>query len=591
MSRFTPFIVSVTIKLAFAGTAEALYAYPAQSCPDLTTLADNLSAASAHVRYLSDDALGGREVGTPGARCAADYIAHQFEAIGLQGAGSDGGYFQRFPVRAGSSLGAQNVLRSAGIAYPVGSEWIPLGYSASTSVTAELIYALDGINRPEHADNEYPELEIQGRIVVVEEGDVLSPLNRTLQADTHFKASVAAGRGAGALLVLLREGSELPDLSREARSALSIPVAALAGEVAVHIRNAARGGNVARVETSVRPQATEARNVVAILPGADPKLSSEVIVVGAHYDHLGLGGEGSLDPDARGVVHNGADDNASGTSGLIEVARRLSDDERRPARSVLFLAFTGEEKGLWGSAYYVREPLVPLDRTIAMINMDMIGRLEGRPLSVMGVGTAEEWLDLLAEANNDLDRPLTIATSPDGFGPSDHASFYGEGIPVLHFFSNTHEDYHRPSDDWQKIDENGLHQIVDLVSEVTLEVTGEAGMPSRAALSPIQATEAPAHGQMSASTSGGYGPYLGTIPDMIPLDFGLRLSGVREGSPADLAGLKRGDIVVAFGGKEIGDIYAYTYALREHEPGDEVDIVVMRGNEQVTVTATLGDRR
>lgn len=591
MSRFTPFIVSATIKLVFAGTAEALYTYPAQSCPDLAILADNLSSVSAHVRYLSDDALEGREVGTPGARCAADYIAHQFEAIGLQGAGSDGGYFQRFPVRTGSSLGEQNVLRSAGIAYPVGSEWIPLGYSVSTSITAELIYALDGINRPEEPDNEYPDLEIQGRIVVVEEGDVLSPLNRTLQADTHFKASVAAGRGAGGLLVLLREGSKLPELSREARSALSIPVAALAGEVAVHIRNAARGGAVATVETSVQPRATEARNVVAILPGSDPNLSSEVIVVGAHYDHLGLGGEGSLDPDARGVVHNGADDNASGTSGLIEVARRLSDDERRPARSVLFLAFTGEEKGLWGSAYYVRDPLVPLDRTIAMINMDMIGRLEGRPLSVMGVGTAEEWLDLLEEANKDLDRPLTIATSPDGFGPSDHASFYSEGIPVLHFFSNTHEDYHRPSDDWQKIDENGLGQIVDLVSEVTLEVTGEAGMLSRVALTPIQATEAPAHGQMSASTTGGYGPYLGTIPDMIPLDFGLRLSGVREGSPADIAGLMRGDIVVAFGGKEIGDIYAYTYALREHKPGDEVDIVVMRGTERVTVTAILGDRR
>jgi hypothetical protein len=304
-----------------------------------------------------------------------------------------------------------------------------------------------------------------------------------------------------------------------------------------------------------------------------------------------LGGEGSLEPDAVGVVHNGADDNASGTSGLIEVARRLAMRDREPARSILFLAFTGEEKGLWGSATYVREPLVPLDRTVAMLNMDMIGRLEGRPLMVMGVGTAEEWLEVLETANGELTRPLTIATAPDGFGPSDHASFYGEGIPVLHFFSNTHEDYHRPSDDWEKIDGDGLRQIVDLVTELTLDLAGEEGAARRVAITPIQASEVPAHGQTSSNTSGGYGPYLGTIPDMIPTDFGLRLSGVREGSPADIAGLMRGDIVVAFAGKEIGDIYAYTYALQEHEAGDEVEIVVMRDGERVSVTAVLGDRR
>ena len=583
--------VAVATGIALPGTAEALYSYRVQVCPDVATLTGNATSAPAHVRYLSDDALEGREVGTRGARCAADYIAHQFKTIGLEGAGRDGGYFQGFPVRAGSLLGEQNALRTTRTGYPVGSEWIPLGYSASASITAGLIYARDGINRPGDPDNEYPGLDIEGRIVVVEEGDLRSPSSRALQADTHFKASVAAGRGAGALLVLLHEDRELPELSTETRSALRIPVAALAGEAAARVRSAARTGDTATLAISVRPRAVEARNVVALLPGADPSLSDQVVIVGAHYDHLGLGGEGSLDPDARGVVHNGADDNASGTSGLIEVAHRLVEEGRRPARSVLFIAFTGEEKGLWGSANYVREPLVPLDRTVAMLNMDMIGRLEGRPVMVMGVGTAEEWLDLLKEANGELTRPLTIATSPDGFGPSDHASFYGEGIPVLHFFSNTHQDYHRPSDDWEKIDEDGLSQIVDLVSELTLDVAGEAGATRRVALTPIQAAEVPAHGQASSSTSGGYGPYLGTIPDMVPLDFGLRLSGVRKGSPADIAGLMRGDIVVGFGGNEVGDIYAYTYALQEHEPGDEVEIVVLRDGERVRVTAVLGDRR
>lgn len=583
--------LAVATGLVLLGPAKTLYAYQVQACPDVATSAGNAGSVEAHVRYLSDDALEGREVGTRGARCAADYIAHQLEAIGLEGAGRDGSYFQSFPVRAGSLLGERNTLRDAGISYPVGSEWIPLGYSASTSITAELIYGGDGINRPGDPDNEYPKLDLDGRIVVVEEGDLRSSSSRALQADTHFKASVAAGRGAGALLVLLRDDRVLPELFTETRSALRIPVAALAGDAAASIRRAARSGGTATLMTSVRPRAVEARNVVAFLPGVDPDLAREVVIVGAHYDHLGLGGEGSLEPDAVGVVHNGADDNASGTSGLIEVARRLAMGDRKPARSILFLAFTGEEKGLWGSATYVREPLVPLDRTVAMLNMDMIGRLEGRPLMVMGVGTAEEWLEVLERANGELTRPLTIATAPDGFGPSDHASFYGEGIPVLHFFSNTHEDYHRPSDDWEKIDGVGLRQIVDLVTELTLDVAGEEGTARRVAVTPIQASEVPAHGQTSSNTSGGYGPYLGTIPDMIPTDFGLRLSGVREGSPADIAGLMKGDIVVAFAGKEIGDIYAYTYALQEHEAGDEVEIVVMRDGERVSVTAVLGDRR
>ena len=186
---------------------------------------------------------------------------------------------------------------------------------------------------------------------------------------------------------------------------------------------------------------------------------------------------------------------------------------------------------------------------------------------------------------------MRIATSHDGFGPSDHSSFYGEGIPVLHFFSNTHEDYHRPSDDVDKIDGEGLEHIVELVTEVALGVAGEEGSDERVALTPIEAVVTPVHGQSSSSTSRGYGPYLGTIPDMVPTDFGLRLSGVREGSPAHKAGLQKGDVVVEFGGKEVGDIYAYTYALRDHAPGDKVDIVVLRNGERVTVTATLGDRR
>jgi len=584
--------VALTAGSALASPAGRLFAQEALDCPDVDDITEDMEPALAHVRYLADDALKGRGAGTSGARCAAQYIADQFEAIGLEGAGPSGAYFQPFPIRAGAALGAGSTLRTPQTTYTLAEDWIPFGYSASAAITGTLLYGGDGINRPQSRNNEYPTLDLTGRIVVVEDGDLTSPSSRALQTDAHFKATVAAGRNAGGMIILLRDGRGLPDLTGETRAALRIPVAAARGEAADRIRQAARGGDRAFLAASVQPRAVEARNVTALLLGSDPVLADEVLIIGAHYDHLGFGGEGSLDPDAFGEVHNGADDNASGTSGLIEIARRLSEGNRRPARSVLFLAFTAEEKGLWGSSHYVRNPLLPIAQTVAMLNMDMIGRLEGRTLTVMGVGTAEEWPDLLRAANQSMARPLSIATSPDGFGPSDHSSFYGEGLPVLHFFSNTHVDYHRPSDDWDKVDIEGLDQIVDLVSEVALDVAGVSGSGERIALTPVEPDLAEAHGQdPSATTSGGYGPYLGTIPDMVPVDAGLRLTGVREGSPAADAGIRGGDIVLEFGGREVADIYGYTYALQAHEPGDAVEIVVLRDGERLTLTAVLGDRR
>ena len=592
MSNVLTVFAALLAGLTLASPATSLSAQQAVDCPDVEQLTAGMDPALAHIRYLADDALEGRGAGTNGARCAAQYIADQFEAIGLAGAGPNGSYFQAFPIPAGVVLGAGSTLRTPQSSYTLSEDWIPFGYSASAAITGTLLYGGDGINRPGDPDNEYPTLDITGRIVVVEDGDLRAPLSQALQTDAHFKASVAAGRDAGGMIVLLGDGRALPDLSGETRAALGIPVAAVRGDAADRIRQAARRGDRAFLAAALQPQAVEARNVAALLPGSDPTLSDEILIIGAHYDHLGFGGEGSLDPDVR-EVHNGADDNASGTSGLIEIARALSESDRRPARSVLFLAFTGEEKGLWGSSHYVRNPLLPIERTVAMLNMDMIGRLEGGTLIVHGVGTAEEWTDVLLAANQSTARPLSIATTPEGFGPSDHASFYGEGLPVLHFFSNTHVDYHRPSDDWEKIDIEGLGRIVDLVIEVAFDLAGVSGSDERIALTPIEPDLAAAHGQdpSASTTGGGYGPYLGTIPDMVPVDSGLRLTGVREGSPAAIAGIRGGDVVVEFGGNQVGDIYTYTYALQEHEPGDSVEIVVLRDGERLTFTAVLGDRR
>jgi Zn-dependent M28 family amino/carboxypeptidase len=340
------------------------------------------------------------------------------------------------------------------------------------------------------------------------------------------------------------------------------------------------------VQADVHPTTAEARNVVAVLRGSDPRLRDEYVIVGAHFDHLGWGGEGSLDPDAE-AVHNGADDNASGTAGLLDIAERLSRGPS-PGRSVLFLAFTGEEKGLWGSAHFVANPTLDLSSAVAMLNLDMVGRLVDNTVTVFGTGTAEEWVALANEVDRTLDEPLELAFSPDGYGPSDHASFTAAGIPVLHFFTNTHADYHRPSDDWDKIDGSGIARIAELATGIVRRLAG-AGETTAMALTPVQQDRPapPSAGQSSR----GYGPYFGSIPDMTPRDYGLRLTGVREGSPAAKAGLQAGDVVVEFDGKPIADIYAYTYALRDRKPGDVVKVVVDRDGKRVTMTAVLEERR
>ena len=333
-----------------------------------------------------------------------------------------------------------------------------------------------------------------------------------------------------------------------------------------------------QLASSINPHAPSGtgRNVLALLRGDDPALAGEVLIVGAHYDHLGRGPFGSLDPESD-EIHNGADDNASGVAAMLEAAELLSS-RFRTARSILFVAFTGEEFGLLGSAHYVRDPAIPLDRTAAMLNMDMVGRLEGGPLIVNGVGTAVEWEQIVAEAAATVG--VEVAFGESGYGPSDHTSFYTGDIPVLHFFTNVHGDYHKPSDDWEKIDAEGLYRVAMLVANIAERV---AESPTRLTL---QRTEAPP----SAGRDGGYGAYLGTVPDFAPVDFGVRLSGVRASSPAEAAGLREGDVLIRFAGEEIADLYAFTDALRAHSPGDTVELVVLRDDGELTLRAILGSR-
>ena len=326
---------------------------------------------------------------------------------------------------------------------------------------------------------------------------------------------------------------------------------------------------------------TATRNVVAVIPGGSPKWRGEFIVVGAHYDHLGLGGFGALDPDSTGRVHNGADDNASGTAALLEIGRILGARKPAPARTIVLVAFSGEELGTLGSSYFVQHAVPqPIDSLYAMLNMDMVGRLRNARLMALGAATAREFPALLDSLNTPP--RFDLRASGDGWGPSDHAVFFGARHPVLHFFTDLHEDYHRSTDDWQKLNVAGLAQVAQFVADLAWVLANR----------PAQLTFVDAPRPQASSGGSGYGAYLGTIPDMSGgnVSDGVRITGVRAGSPAEQAGLKGGDVITAIGDKHIANLYDMTDALRSHQPGDTVVVVSRRDGVEHHATTVLGKR-
>ncbi len=318
------------------------------------------------------------------------------------------------------------------------------------------------------------------------------------------------------------------------------------------------------------------KNVIGVLEGEGP-LKNETIVIGAHIDHLGFGGEGSLLPHSK-EIHNGADDNASGTAGLLELARRFGKRTEPLPRRLVFIGFTGEERGLLGSEEYVKDPLYPLANTVAMFNMDMIGRMEEDKLTVFGVGTSEVWEPLLDQ----LADPLGIKLSKkiEGFGPSDHSSFYAKRIPVLHLFTGTHSDYHRPSDDWEKVIPQDMQRIVDLLEQVVITTTETEAKPGYVHI----------EGKATLERSGRR-PYFGSIPDFGSDAAGYAIQGVAPNSPAEKGGIQGGDVIIKLGTQKVGGLDDFDLALRDFAPGDQADVVVLRDGKEVALKVTLSSPR
>ncbi len=563
-----------------------------------------------HIRTLAADDMEGRGLGTNGIAKAADYIEKELRAAGLEPAFGKS-YRQRFPVKTGVSLGGNNHIDGL-----QNDEWTPLGFSSSGAFSGRIAFVGYGIEAPPLNYRELEGVDLKGKVALMlryepqekDDKSVFDGKKPSRWSAMRYKAMQARERGAVAVVFVTgpmqdEAKDKLPALANDGpESPAGIPILQVKTTTAQkwlsryqisleqfqkdvdadlkprsRVLDATLSGNV-----DVKATFADGYNMVGILPGRG-KLASETVVIGAHYDHLGHGGKGSMRPNDTGI-HNGADDNASGTSAVLVAAKKLHDMmmTAKDRRTIVAALFSAEELGLGGSGYLVEHFPVPLASVKAMVNLDMVGAMKDDKLVALGAESAPEWKPLLASLGPEL--KLTINSGGDGYGPSDQTSFYAKQIPVLHFFTGTHERYHTPDDDADAINFEGAQRTAELTARVAAALARGEVTPTYA-----RSTAAPA----MEGDSRGYGAYLGTVPDFTAMESssgGVKLADVRAGGPADKAGIKGGDVLVEMAGTRIENLYDMTYALQDHKPGETVDVVVLRNNERITLRATLGTR-
>ncbi len=649
MKRPLPRLLFALLVACLAGPS---WAQPASTEPALQA-PFSPEAYLEHVKYLASDELTGRQTGTEGSELAAEYIARQFVDAGLRPGGEDDTFFQHFEVTRGKRIvDAEAVLEAQGLKqhWEVRKDWIPLPFTADTDVEGPLAFAGYGIQAESFDYDDYADFDATGKILLVfryepPAGDPAAEFGgKTPSRYAVFskKAQTAAAHGAKALLIVnppKREGADdtLFDFDAElSEQTFDLPVAHVTRAVAEALVKKGGLPDLASLQEKldqerkplsadlklsvtlkpgVRSNKLPARNVLGWLKGGGE--TEETIVVGAHYDHLGRVRSGRHGDDERLYIHHGADDNASGTAGVIELARRLAH-EPKLRRNVLFIAFSGEEMGLLGSARYVAHPAIPLAHIAAMINLDMIGRLNLDKFTVYGLPSGKEFADIVDRAA--VNAGLKYRAPHAGmFEASDHASFYEHDIPVLFAFTGLHKQYHRPEDRWELIDAEGAAKILTMFHGVVRDLANLPAGPTFEKVAPQpegeedEALKQPGENEHeeNAQAKEGAGETnhpeqhkaddaprpkrarvrLGIVPEYAAEGPGLLVSSVIDDTPAAKAGLLAGDRIVRIGEAKVKDVHAYMAALQDQRPGDTLEVVVVRKvndeSKEVTLKVTL----
>lgn len=571
--------------------------------PNLDVCADRFLG---HVTFLAHDELKGRGTGSNGIDLAAGYMAGQFAAAGIEPGGPGGTYLQHFPVVGGKVLEA-TFLTMDGRDEPaeLGEQYNPFGFSAEGDYAGDAVFVGYGITDSDRGHDDYADIDVEGKVVVMlrrEPPDWSDGAGPTNNASFATKVGLAAEHGASAVMIVNqdpgRNGVDGLMRFRGGGDPEAVP--------ALHVRRALvdewlasaempslfalqwfldRGyGPVSTPIPGIRCTGHVAyekiigRNVIGVLPGTGPN-KDEHVVIGAHYDHLG--------ENPRGI-HNGADDNASGTAGVIELARAMAAQPKRD-RSMIFMGFSGEEMGLLGSRYYVDHPTVPVDSIVAMLNMDMIGRHDPESdmnrLAIQGLGTGDSYKDIVTGYTQAAG--MEYDGDDSALGPSDHSSFYRAGVPSLFFFTGLHSDYHRPGDDTEKVNIAGAVEIATLVGELALDI---ANAPERPVYAEVNQRANIGRGRSRASSSGGV--VMGILPDQDDEsgEKGWRIARVMPDGGAAQAGMQDGDRILRIGGKEVNTFSDYREAVGDKKPGDVVEVAVKRGADEVNLKVTLAAR-
>ena len=601
--------------------------YRLRSCSAVAVLALSLavsacaqSLASADpVRYLDDiksltaPSMEGRGDGTKGLARAASLLEKRYQQLGLRAAGTKG-YDQPFSVITGARLRGHNRLTvddgTQKRDLRLHQDFVPFSFSLPGSVVAPVIFTGYGATAEEFAYDDYAGIDVKDKIVVVLRYEPPSFAEKagntglTRHAQLITKAINARNHGAKAVVLV---NGKLGDGEEDLLSRFgSVSGPENAGIVLVQVKNdvadawlKSAGRSLpdiqGQIDHSTKPQSfafperlqvtihvdiettrATVNNVLAYLPGK----TDEYVIIGAHYDHLGRGNYDSLAPSQIGQIHPGADDNASGTAGVLELAGMFAPLKGQLQRGILFASFAGEELGLLGSEHWVQAPTLPLEKAVAMLNMDMIGRIRDDKVYVGGVGTGSTLQSVLRGAQ--ADSGFKIEYSAGGYSASDHTSFVTKRIPVLFFFSGLHSDYHKPSDTWDKINPQAAVRLIDVVGKAGLQLASTPDRPTFIAV---------VEDKPLAGVGGGYGPYFGSIPDFGQAENGVKFSDVKPASPAAKAGLKAGDVLVRFDDKPINNLYDFTDALRRSKVGDVVEVTVMRDGKPLKASVKLEQRK